>query len=409
MFRQPFPPVLNRILAVASLILLSATLAWSGSYKVLHDFSGRLAKIPSSGLVLDAKGNAYGTTAEGGFHAGKGGTVYQLSPQTGFNIIYGFSGPDGMTPRGNLAIDADGNLYGTTVSGGGNKTGCNGAGCGTVFRLSPPTNGGTWTQTVLYSFKGGDDGANPQAGVVVDSAGNLYGTAMNGGTNDFGTVFQLAPGPNDTWVENLVHTFAGNEGGLPQGGLIFDAAGNLYGTSGATVFEITPTGGGWSFIPLYFFNPRNGDAAGAETGVIFDANGNLFGTSSFGGAFNLGTVFELTQSQGSWTEAIIHSFAGGSDGAKPESGLVLDSAGNLYGTTFAGGGNGCSGNGCGTLFELIPGQGGQWTERRFSFPGGVPNRGVQPASTPLLAGGHIYGTTSAGGSEGAGVAFRIIP
>ena len=242
MFRASFQPVLRRILAVASLILLSASIAWSSSYKILHSFSGRSASNPSSGLVADKAGNGYGTTSAGGFnHAG---TVYQISPKTGFSVIYGFSGPDGRQPQGNLAIDAAGNLYGTTVYGGAFNTGCNNQGCGTVFRLAPPTNGGAWTETVLYSFSGGDDGANPQAGVTMDPAGNLYGTAMNGGSGTVGVVFRLEPDQGGLWTETLLYTFVGGpDGGNPVSGLAFDGPGNLYGAAsnggpgnGGTVF-----------------------------------------------------------------------------------------------------------------------------------------------------------------------------
>ncbi|MBZ5573944.1 MAG: hypothetical protein LAO09_18930 [Acidobacteriia bacterium] len=415
MFRQPFPPVLNRISAVASVILLSASVAWSSSYKVLHSFSGRLARNPSSGLVLDKAGNAYGTTSAGGFHGGKGGTIYQLSSKTGFSVIYGFSGPDGLQPQGNLAIDAAGNLYGTTVYGGAFKTGCNNQGCGTVFRLSPPTNGDAWTQTVLYSFSGGDDGSNPQAGVMLDSAGNLYGTTEFGGDLGFGTVFELSPGPGNTWSETVLYGM--EQGGAgPLGGLVLDQSGNLFGTTcclgpekGGTVFELSPQfDGSWTYTLVYAFDGFNGsqDGIGPEAGLILDAAGNLFGTTAGGGKFGFGTVFELTKNGGGWTESVLYSFAGGSDGATPQAGLVLDASGLLYGTTFAGG-TGCGTQGCGTVFALTPSQ-NEWTERLFRFPADG-HLGLQPASPLSLdENGHLYGTTTRGGS-GVGVIFKITP
>ena len=208
--------LLQRTVAVATLILLATTFAWSGSYKVLHSFNVK-SMNPSSGLVADKAGNGYGTTAAGGFHNGKGGTVYEISPTTGFHLIYGFSGPDGMQPQGNLTIDDAGNLYGTTAYGGSNSKSCNNQGCGTVFMLSPPTNGGAWTETALYSFSGEDDGGNPQAGVILDSAGNLFGTTENGGNLQAGTVFELSEGDNGQWTETVIYSMS--DGAFPLGGL----------------------------------------------------------------------------------------------------------------------------------------------------------------------------------------------
>lgn len=404
----------NRIVIVA-LIALSTTLAWSASYKILHGFSGRLASNPSSGLVVDKAGNGYGATSAGGFN--NAGTVYQISPKTGFSVIYGFSGPDGRQPQGNLVIDAGGNLYGTTVYGGANKTGCNNQGCGTVFRLSPSANGGTWTETVLYSFVGADDGSNPQAGVVLDSEGNLYGTTEFGGNGGCGAVFQLTPGANDQWTETVVYAIG--EGCNALGSLIFDSSGNLYGTvstsgpnAGGLAFELSPQQNGtWLYTRLYAFNGFSGskDAAGPQAGLTFDTEGNLYGATVAGGDFGFGAVFELIPAQGQWTEKVLYSFSGGSDGATPEASLVFDAVSNLYGTTVSGGSPGfsCLGHGCGTVFQLTPGGNGQWTERHFTFPGSG-DLGIQPTSPLILdKTGHVYGTTTSGGPLGEGVIFRI--
>jgi len=407
--------LLTRFLVVSLLIQVSAVHAWSASYKILHSFSGQPAGNPSSGLVADKAGNGYGTTAAGG--PNKAGTVYQLSPKTGFSVIYTFSGPDGRTPQGNLAIDDAGNLYGTTVNGG-DLSACNNLGCGTVFRLSPPTNGSIWSETVLYSFQGGtNDGANPKGGVSFDSSGNLFGTTTVGGNQSCqaegpgcGTVFELRPSGSD-WTEKVIHAFNGNDGGLPQSTPVFDTAGNLYAVAGF-VFQMSPDGGdGWNFSVLYFFDPRKGDPTAAQSSIVLDVDGNVYGTSPLGGSQNKGTVFELLLQNGQWTEKILHDFAGGSDGAQPEAGLAIDADGNLYGTTYAGGSLGfsCSGNGCGTAFELMPGQGGQWTERRFAFPKSG-SLGIQPAASLLLdQKGNAYGTTTLDGPLGEGVVFRITP
>jgi uncharacterized repeat protein (TIGR03803 family) len=193
--------MVKRILAVSGIVLMSATVSWCAGYRVIYKF-GQLANVPSSGLVVDAAGNGYGTTARGGFK--NAGTVYQLSPVTGFHIIYAFSGPDGRQPQGNLVLDSAGNIYGTTATGGA-FTKCNsGQGCGAVFKLAPPASGqGPWTETVLYSFSGKDDGESPQAGVVLDPTGNLYGTTEFGGYQGnptcqgsgpgCGVVFELMP------------------------------------------------------------------------------------------------------------------------------------------------------------------------------------------------------------------------
>ena len=217
-----------------------------------------------------------------------------------------------------------------------------------VFELTPAA-GGTWTEKVLYSFSGGTDGDQPAAGLIFDAAGNLYGTTYVGGTSDNGTVFELTPAGGGTWTERVLYNFNGTGGAIPQAGLIFDAAGNLYGTTFAggtynlgTVFELTPAGGGtWTEQVLHNFG--NGtDGGGPWAGLIFDAAGNLYGTTRYGGSYGGGTVFRLN-AQG---ETLLYSFSG-ADGANPIAGLVLDAAGNLYGTTYLGGASSQ-----GTAFEI---------------------------------------------------------
>jgi uncharacterized repeat protein (TIGR03803 family) len=401
----------GRLLAI-SMILANTALA-APTYKILYNFKGGNAADggnPYAALIMDNAGNLYGTTVNGGSR--NSGTVFELSPQAGGTwsetIVYNFldfSG-DGTEPYASLTFDAAGNLYGTTWGGGV-------GGYGVVFELSPQ-GGGVWNETILHSFPTGTtDGQTPYCGVVFDSAGNLYGATWSGGINGAGVVFELTPRTGGTWSEKILRRFsntgpdgynaytgnllvdtAGNvygatydgaqnhsgaifefspkagggwtekvllaSTGSPFNGLTMDAAGNLYGTTyngnrngGGTVFELTPqTTGNWKPTILHAFNPSTKD--GREpyaAGLVMDAAGNLYGTTYYGGAFNFGTVYELTpQSTGGWKETILHSFNNnGVDGYQPAAGLVMDSAGNLYGTTWSGGSSGQ-----GVVFEITP-------------------------------------------------------
>jgi len=316
---------------------------------------------------------------------------------------------DGATPSASPIFDAAGNLYGTTLYGGA-------YGCGTVFQLAPAANG-TWTEAVLYSFcSGGTDGAYPYASLIFDAAGNLYGTTEWGGAYGCGTVFRLAPAANGTWTEAVLYSFGnGTDGQNPLAGLIFDAAGNLFGTTyggGAyrvgTVFELAPgTNGKWTEKVLHSFGK---DGFSPVASLIFDPAGHLYGTTSDGGFYGWGTVFQLTSgARGKWTEKVLHSFGNGNDGHEPYAGLTLDAAGNLYGTTWAGGSGSCYYGGCGTVFRLSPGKKGKWKEQvlhRFSANG---TDGFQPYAGLILdAAGDLYGTTYLGGAyEDLGTAFRL--
>jgi len=274
--------------------------------KILHNFNqnGIDGSNPLSGVIFDAAGNLYGTTYDGG--PGGYGTVYSLIPtETGAwteNILHVFSGSDGSFPKGNLIMDASGNLYGTTAYGG--STACNG-GCGTVFKLA-----GT-TLTTLYSFTGLGDGKSPHDGLVMDASGNLYGTTIGGGfnVNSFcgqgcGVVFELSPGSGGSWTETVLHSLGAypSDGYEPAGGLIFDAAGNLYGTAladmlygGGTVFELSPSASGkWSEKTIHHFGHHAYDGIIPTGYLVLDASGNLYGTTALGGAYDNGTVYEIT-------------------------------------------------------------------------------------------------------------------
>jgi uncharacterized repeat protein (TIGR03803 family) len=265
---------------------------------------------------------------------------------------------DGSDPVAALVFDTNGNLYGTTKTGGAD-------GFGTVFELSPAADG-DWGEKVLFSFHRIRPGVYPEAGVVLDSAGNLYGTAYESGTSGKGVVFELKHWPDGGWSEEVLHDFgAPTDGWYPAAGLIFDSAGNLYGTTlvgGAaafeqgTVFELSPAvGGGWTETVIHSF-PSGLDGATLKAGLIFDGSGNLYGTTTWGFSTHWGTVFELTPAgDGTWSEKLLHSFAQ-NDGNNPQASLIFDAAGNLYSTTVGGGSYGL-----GTVFELSP-SGGEWTE-----------------------------------------------
>ncbi len=351
-------------------------------------------------------------------------------------VLHSFgSGADGAYPDANLILDSDGNLYGTTSGGGIHSCGGFPDNCGTVFELSPKEGGG-WTEKVLYSFGGSPDGYLPIAGLVLDAAGNLYGTTYYGGVhgcndvaNNCGTVFELSPRQGGGWTEKVLHSFGkGTDGYWPYGGLILDAAGNLYGTtvvggvdttcevifSGCgTVFELSPDGsGGWSEKLLHSFG-KGTDGTQPQAGLIFDAAGNLYGTTTAGGihpcsdGFGCGTVFELApDGRGDWTEQVLHSFNdNGSDGYDSYAGLIIDAAGNLYGTTVDGGIHDY-----GAMFEVSPAGGGHWTEKvlhSFNFNGTDP---AYPAAGLIFdAHGNLYGTSYAGGAYITGTVFEFAP
>ncbi|MGD1022295.1 MAG: choice-of-anchor tandem repeat GloVer-containing protein [Candidatus Sulfotelmatobacter sp.] len=306
---------------------------------VLFSFDGKDGDGPYSGVIFDAEGNIYGTTAFGGAHGS--GTAYELKLSTKGvwkeTVLHNF-GSVGKTPQGNIVFDKDGNLYGTTFYGGR-------YGKGTVWELSPNGKGG-WVSKTLHTFGEGSDGANPYAGVIVDAEGNAYGTTWIGGANSAGVVFELVPKPSGPWKEQILYSFSG-AGSV--GGLIFDAKGNLYGNMFyGMVFELIPgSNHEWTETTLATVG------SGAESTLVFDSGGNLYGTTLDGGSSLMGSVFELSpETGGLWNQTTLHSFTGGEDGSRADVGVTLDSKGNIYGTTYAGGGTGCGGSGCGAVFQV---------------------------------------------------------
>jgi uncharacterized repeat protein (TIGR03803 family) len=307
----------------------------SGQETLLYSFVGGTdGSTPTAGLLMDSASNLYGTTSAGG--ANGVGTVFEVSSSGKETVLYSFAGgtADGSNPQSNLIMDGAGNLYGTTFSGGE-------YGGGTVFRVSK-----TGKETVLYSFGSGTDGANPVAGVTM-RGGVLFGTTSAGGADSYGTVFQLTPivATGSKYEEKILHNFTHqDDGDVPYAGLILDRAGNLYGAatgggvnSGGTIFELTPTTGGWNFTVLYGI--AGWDISGAFQDLFLDASGNIWGTTHCDGANQAGTVYELTNSGGTWNYDSMYVFTGGSDGLFSYSSLVFDQQGNLYGTTKLGGAN----------------------------------------------------------------------
>jgi uncharacterized repeat protein (TIGR03803 family) len=359
-------------------------------------------------LIFDAAGSLYGTTQSGGgtgCGGGGCGVVWKLTRYVNgkwtATILHVFTGADGANPAGGVIFDAAGNLYGTTQAGGA-------YGAGVVFKLQVNVNG-TWTERVLYSFTGGADGANPAAGVIFDPVGNLYGTTLFGGSYGGGVLFKVDMAGNEevlhTFTEDafwpyagLVRDQAGNFYGTTSYGGGSGPCDNNLGCG--TVFKLEPTG---NETVLHGFSDEP-DGRYLLAGLIQDAEGNLYGTSEGGGMgscyadIGCGTVFKIDTSG---TETVLYRFTGGSDGAQPTTALVRDAAGNLYGTTSRGGVN-CPAYGCGTVFKLDP-TGQETVLHKFQGIGQSPN-------SPLIidAAGNLYGTTS-GGTKNYGIVFKITP
>jgi uncharacterized repeat protein (TIGR03803 family) len=396
--------IMALIMSVATESLQAQTLT------VRHAFNGSPDGFsPWAAPIQDSEGNFYGTTWAGGTLGF--GTIYEVDSSGKETTLHNFAGgKDGSNPWAVLTMDAAGNLYGTTNSGGGAYC-FNNYGCGIVFKLSHGTQG--WKETILYAFKGGSDGANPGYGALaLDTAGNLYGTTIYGGTGycstGCGTVFKLTH-TSGIWQEQLLHTFTAlsqTDGATPHGGLVLDAAGNVYGTTSiggnsscgcGTVYKLDAIGGE---TILYSFQ---GGADGAEpfASLVRDKLGNLYGTTLFGGNnLNYGTVFEL---DANGTETPLHIFAGyPTDGGYPYAPLVRDGAGNLYGTTYIGGnssgGGFCETNnqpqGCGTVFRVAA-NGQETILYNFSYY----LTGAETTAGVILdaKGQALYGATAAGG------------
>jgi uncharacterized repeat protein (TIGR03803 family) len=382
----------------------------ASSPQVIYSFSGGSdGEYTDTELVVDDAGNLFGTSVQGGTFGG--GAVFELSPSgSGWThtVLYNFTGGvDGGEPYKGVTLDAHGNLYGTAVTGGGGP--CEG-GCGVVYELT--NSGGVWTQSVIHAFKG-SDGSGPGSPAVLDTQGNLYGTTPTGGANGFGVIYEMKPGSGG-WSFKVIHTFTGGLDGLGGSAsrMLLDAAGNLYGVNtvgGATgfgnVYKLTRSAGSWNLTTIYSFQDQP-DGASPYGGVIFDKDGSLYGTTYYAGANDVGTVYKLTRSNGSWTESVLYSFKGGSDGDSPISTLVADAKGNLYGTTSDGGAAKC---GCGTIFKLTRSVGGNWTESVvYRFPG-APKAGFAYNGIVSDGKGNFYGATVHGGTGNDGAIYQFAP
>jgi uncharacterized repeat protein (TIGR03803 family) len=396
-------------------LLTTASPAFAGSSeKVLYSFcpvSGCAdGNDPQSNIVFDPAGNLYGTTYVGGaYHRG---VVFQLIRSNGKwteKVLHTFT-PSlklGRLPNA-LIRDTAGNLYGTTFQGGIDS--CPGyPGCGTVFELTPGTNG-EWTLKVLHRFNGKDGFEPTYGGLILDTAGNLYGTTEAGGPYSHGAVYELTAS-NGKWTEKILYSFCSPSGcaaGFPAGGVIFDGAGNLYGTTeygGAhnegTVFQLIPSNGKWTAKLLHSFNRNGTDGAYPVGSLALDKSGSLYGTTLYGGTNDYGTAFQLATNNGQWTEKVLHSF-NVTNGASPVAGLTLSPTEKLYGTTTQGGIH--SG---GTVFQLILSN-GTWAEKVLhNFGMGVDGAG--PNSLMPDKAGNLYGTSGGGGAYGRGTVFEITP
>jgi uncharacterized repeat protein (TIGR03803 family) len=414
-----WPVVFNAIITMAVALTSVCGANAASAERVLYSFRGTPdASIPTSNLISDDAGNLYGTTARGGISNGYGGngTVFKLSPASGHwreTILYKFSGgSDGEYPSSGLVRDSAGNLYGTTSQGGSSS-----CGCGVVFKVDS-----SGAETVLYSFTA-TDGEYPTGGLIFDPQGDLFGTTSNGGTYGNGAVFELIPNSGGTWTEQVLYSFTNNsgDGSTPDGGVVMDNAGNLYGTTetgfnsssiNGTVFELKHSGSSWTESILYTFT--GGSDGGRPFAGLTIHDGKLYGTTIAGG-IGAGVVFELAPSSTGWTETVIHTFTGHPDGTAPEAGVIFDKSGNLYGTTYSGGWRYCF-IGCGTIFKLTPKTGGGWQETvLYRFNGrGVGDGENSEAGLLRDAKGHLYGTTPVGGGakscpSGCGVVFELSP
>jgi hypothetical protein len=431
----------------------------------IYSFTGGSdGATPSTTLLPDSSGNYYGTTFSGGSYAGSQcsffgcGVVFKLSPNSsgGFteSVIYSFTGgTDGAGPAASLTFDSQGNLYGTALGGGINTNTCTfftAPGCGVVFKLSPNGSGG-WTESVLYSFKAGNDGYDAESPLNFDSVGNIYGTTSLGGplkkcasTEGCGEVFKLTPNGSGGWTYSVIHFFSnGTDGGRPYSGVVIDHAGNIFtnttqggnlndcATQGCgTLVELSPNGASYRFRVLHAFTGL-ADGNFVQGGLFIDSSGVIYAPMQTGGHRSgvcrsiggCGVIFKATpNATGGYTPGVAYTFTGGADGYGPVSALIADPSGNLYGAAAGkptGGSNQCADGSCGFVYKLTPAGGSSFTESIiYAFTGGTDGGlPAYPAAVTLDASGNIFGTVFGYGipngcsafGNGCGVAYKITP
>ena len=371
---------------LSALLLIAARPAQAQTEAVLYNFAVAPDGSNPRSSLTSYGGNFYGTTSKGGAYGY--GSIFELSSNGsgGWNetVLYSFTGgTDGASPlESNLIFDSAGNMYGTASSGGAN-------GDGVAFELSPGPN---WTETVLYSFAGATagDGAGPGTGLIMDSAGNLYGTTNSGGSGNNGTVFELSQS-GGVWSEQVIYSVGISNTAMT--GLTMDASGNIYGATASTIFELIPGLGSWGPSVLYTF----ADGSSPNGPLALDSTGSLYGTTASGN--NHGSVFKLSSGKNGWTRKTLHAFMD-KDGSQPAAGIVFDAKGNIYGTTQYGGAHKV-----GTVFELVAVNGLYKENVLLSFDG---TNGANPLDNLILdSTGGLYGTTASGGSNGNGVVFEV--
>lgn len=408
-------------LAIAAVCAFFATTLAAQTETVLHNMKNKEGVSPLLGVIFDSSGNIYGVAGEGG--ASNNGSVFELSPSgTSWTekTLYSFKGgSDGGTPVGTLIFDSTGHLYGTTKLGGSH-------GVGVVYKLTK--SGTTWSESVVHNFGGSGDGQFPIGNVIIDSSGNLYGTTEGGGSHGNGTeitggiAYKLAPKSSGGWTETIMHSFGGSADGIsPRANLVKDSSGNFYGTtllggshSAGTVFKLAPkSGGGWTETVLHSFNPvfnfGSTDGANPSAGLILDSSGNLYGTTVGGGDGGGGVAFKLTHSGSTWTATTLFPFSHSFYQASfPYSGLIFDASGNLYGTTLTGSGF-CCGGFSGSVFELTPTSSGYWNVSFLGIFDSTHGSGPAIGSLVFDSSGNLFGATQNGGAKKVGVVFKVTP
>lgn len=411
------------------------------SFSDVNDANGR---GPNGPVTLDSAGNLYGGNIGAGLYGE--GVVFKLTRSSGTpwpeTVIFPFpGGADGGSVSSPLIFDSDGNLYGAT-SEGGDPSGCtsseSGPGCGVIFKLTPSSSG-YWTETVLYAFSGGADGAAP-VWITFGSDGNLYGATSSGGdvavcspvggASGCGIIFRLTPTASGPWQEQVLYTFEGAGDGASPASVALDSAGNVYGVTFlggqvtnpacsvyngvaagcGTVFQLKPTPGGkWTENVLYSFS-GGADGSYPQGGLALDPAGSLYGTTFVGGsfdgpncAFGCGVVFRVSSVGSAWSQSVLYSFTGGEDGASPL-GLALNAQGTLFGSN--GGSGTCACGGCGTVYQLTPTTTPPWTLSVLAQL--TTGTGTGPNAVTLDSANNVYGTTYTCGPDGGGTAFELV-